>query len=37
MVTDCLIIGYNDGCLEDEIRSLRGTGMDHPTANSVST
>lgn len=30
MATDCLIIGYNHGCLEDEIRSFRGMGVDHP-------
>jgi anaerobic magnesium-protoporphyrin IX monomethyl ester cyclase len=28
--TDCLIIGYNDGCLENEIRSLRAMGAGHP-------
>lgn len=30
MATDCLPIGLQDGCLEDEIRSLRGMGVDHP-------
>ncbi|HKC65460.1 MAG TPA: hypothetical protein VKB86_17595, partial [Pyrinomonadaceae bacterium] len=30
MPNDCLIIGYNDGCLEDEIHSLRSMGADHP-------
>ena len=36
MVTDCLIIGYNDGCLEDEIRSLRAMGVDHPNYRDLS-
>jgi hypothetical protein len=37
MVTDCLIIGYNDGCLEDEIRSLRAMGVDHPNYRDYET
>ncbi|HXQ69073.1 MAG TPA: PhpK family radical SAM P-methyltransferase [Pyrinomonadaceae bacterium] len=36
MATDCLIVGYNDGCLEDEIRSLRAMGVDHPNYRDLS-
>ena len=30
MVTDCLIIGYNDGEFEREVQMLRSMGTDHP-------
>ena len=36
MPTDCLIIGYNDGSLEDEISSLRSMGEDHPNYRDLS-
>jgi len=36
MAIDCLIIGYNDGSLEDEIRSLRAMGVDHPNYRDLS-
>ncbi|HWM92613.1 MAG TPA: PhpK family radical SAM P-methyltransferase [Thermoanaerobaculia bacterium] len=30
MVTDCLIIGYNDGQFEREVQMMRSMGTDHP-------
>jgi radical SAM PhpK family P-methyltransferase len=30
MVTDCLIIGYNDGEFEHEVQMMRSMGADHP-------
>lgn len=30
MVTDCLIIGYNDGQFEREVEMMRSMGRDHP-------
>ncbi len=30
MITDCLIIGYNDGQFEREVQMMRSMGTDHP-------
>jgi anaerobic magnesium-protoporphyrin IX monomethyl ester cyclase len=36
MSTDCLIIGYNDGQLEDEVRMQRSMGVNHPDFRDLS-
>lgn len=36
MVTDCLIIGYNDGQFEREVQMMRSMGTDHPDYRDLS-
>src|SRR5882724_6537596 len=36
MVTDCLIIGYNDGEFADEVEMMRSMGADHPDFRDLS-
>ncbi|HEV2964527.1 MAG TPA: PhpK family radical SAM P-methyltransferase [Candidatus Angelobacter sp.] len=36
MAIDTLIIGYNDGCLEDEVKTLRAMGPSHPNYRDLS-
>lgn len=36
MAIDTLIIGYNDGCLEDEVKTLRAMGASHPNYRDLS-